>query len=74
MGLSWSILYKLGPLLPEPLSPLPPAKADSWARVSSIVASLFLEEGAGEGEGSREEEEGRRLCSVVRLRSSWRER
>ena len=63
-------------MFPFPFSDLPPARAESWARVSSIVASrrLLAEEDEG-GERMREDaEDGGRVCSVVRLRSSWRER
>ena len=81
IGLSWSIVCKLGTCLPFPFSDFfPPARADSWARVSSIVASrrLFADEVVDEEEGEarmREgTEEGGRVCSVVRLRSSWRDR
>ena len=81
IGLSWSIVCKLGTCLLFPFSDfLPPARADSWARVSSIVASrrLFADEVVDEEEGEarmREgTEEGGRVCSVVRLRSSWRDR
>ena len=78
IGLSWSMVCRLGafPLL---FSDLPPASADSWARVSSIVASRRLladeeeEEEEGEERMREETEEGGRVCSVVRLRSSWRD-
>ena len=65
--------------IPLLFSDLPPASADSWARVSSIVASRRLladdeeEEEEGEERMRDETEEGGRVCSVVRLRSSWRD-
>ena len=78
IGLSWSMVCRLG-ALPLPFSDLPPASADNWARVSSIVASRRLlaeeeEEDEGEERMREDTEEGGRVCSVVRLRSSCRER
>ena len=72
------MVWRLG-AFPLPFSDLPPANAESWARVSSIVASRRLladeeEDDEGEERMSEETEEGGRVCSVVRLRSSCNDR